>query len=93
VTINAIKKSQAEQFAGRVEAMRKPAALAGMILPLFLDTPKNTRSANSDWMVCQGDQRHADYELMLCRQFAHTSSTCRVELIRPGTHTKLSKRR
>jgi hypothetical protein len=47
VTINAIKKSQAEQFAGWVEAMRKPAALAGMILPLFLDTPKNTRSANT----------------------------------------------
>jgi hypothetical protein len=47
VTINAIKKSQAEQFEGRVEVMRKPAALAGMILPLFLDTPKKTRSANT----------------------------------------------
>jgi hypothetical protein len=47
VTINAIKKSQAEQFAGWVDAMRKPAALAGMILPLFADTPKNTRSADT----------------------------------------------
>ncbi|MGJ0491524.1 hypothetical protein [Methylobacter sp.] len=47
MTINAIKKSQAEQFTGWIETMRKPAALAGMILPLFLDTPKNTRSANA----------------------------------------------
>jgi hypothetical protein len=47
VTINAIKKSQAEQFAGWVAALHKPAALASMILPLFSDTPKNTRSANT----------------------------------------------
>jgi hypothetical protein len=47
VTINPIKKSQAEQFAGWIEATRKPAALAGMILPLFADTPKNTRSADT----------------------------------------------